>query len=245
MDTETSVRYQPQLGHATPRPAPEATLCLSIVSNSKLLREGLPTLLVPYFQVTLASAFGGEPSTDAQRLSGLADHVVLIDSRIGQQEALAWIRIWRNQHPPAFVVIMELADDPHLILDCIAAGGCAYTLQGASIAELAETIALVRQGLVCCSPPVTAQLFARLEAVEKALSHTPRRTYAGVPLSYRELEVLRLIARRRSNKEIAAELVISLYTVKHHVHNILEKLKLSQRWEAVQLAAEQGWLGVD
>lgn len=247
MDTKTNVTYPPQLLYDDiPQAATRVeTLCLSIVSNSKLLREGLPTLLAPFFRLTLVGAYCGEPCGEAEHHHGLTEHIVVVDSRIGQQQALAWARFWRKQQPPAFVVIMELADDPRMIVDCIAAGGCAYTLQGASIAELAETMSLARQGLARCSPQVTAQLFARLEAVENSLSHLPHIDHIGVPLSYRELEILRSIARGRSNKEIAAELVISLYTVKHHVHNILEKLKLSQRRDAVRLATEQGWLEVD
>jgi two-component system, NarL family, nitrate/nitrite response regulator NarL len=221
--------------------AANTTISLSIVSNSQLLCEGLPVLLASYFNFTLLNSHAGEAPSNSTDLPTCSGHVVLIDSRIGQELALQWIRVWRAQSPPASVVIMELMNESRLIVECIAAGGCAYTLQGASIAELADTIQLARQGLARCSPDVTAQVFARLELAEHILALSPPLEQIPTVLSFREMQVVQCIVRGYSNKQIAAELVISLFTVKHHIHNILGKLKLSQRWDIARLAMQQGW----
>jgi len=89
---------------------------------------------------------------------------------------------------------------------------------------------------------VTAQLFARLAALN-ALNLEA--VLPDMPLTPREFQVLRLIAQGYSNREIALELVITLRTVKYHVHNILTKLGRDSRRDAVQMAAQRGWLETD
>jgi two-component system nitrate/nitrite response regulator NarL len=165
--------------------------------------------------------------------------VVLLDGGIGVEAALRWTRYWRGLEPPAAVLVLELLDDAALILDCIEAGACGYTVRGASAGEVTEAILRVQRGAAACSPEVAARLFARLAALSAARTPT---VPAGIPLTARELEVLRCIAADCSNQEIAERLVLQLSTVKHHVHNILEKLSLRHRWDAVRLASEQGWL---
>jgi DNA-binding NarL/FixJ family response regulator len=214
-----------------------STLPLSIISNSQLLRESLPHLLSSYFQVELIHSYSSEP---LMALNGiLPRHVFLIDSRIGPDLTLDWTRALHTQRASPFVVVIELSNHIDLIVDCISAGACAYALQGASIKELAETISQLWQGVRSCSPEVTAHLFTRLQMAEQAAVRSMFSDLAE-PLTRREREVLDLIAKGYSNKEIAAELVIALHTVKHHVHHILEKLKLQHRNEVAKLAAEKG-----
>lgn len=212
---------------------------ISIVSNSCLLREGLPGLLASHLSVEIMGSYGAEPLPTDTSFS-LARHIVLLDSGIGSNLATAWTRYWRSISPPAAVVVLELANDSSAILNCIEAGAVGYTLQGADVAEVAATIRRVQEGTVLCTPQVTAQLFARL--AEPRLPPGPPALL--VRLTPRELEVLRCIARDYSNQEIADALVIEVRTVKHHVHNILEKLKLRHRWDAARVAVEQGWIEV-
>jgi DNA-binding NarL/FixJ family response regulator len=122
---------------------------------------------------------------------------------------------------------------------CIEAGAGGYTCYGASAAEVAAAIRSIRQGTAVCTPDVTARVFARLEALG-SVSAQPLTFKA--PLTARELEILGYIAQDYSNQAIAELLVIEVCTVKHHIHNILEKLQLRHRHEAARYASDRGWL---
>jgi DNA-binding NarL/FixJ family response regulator len=216
---------------------------LSIMSNSYLLREGLATLLEKYLPIELVGTYTGEVAPDAS-LPNPPGHVVLLDGGIGRELALSWTRFWRACATPARVVLLELANDIEMILACIEAGASGYTLQGALAADVAAVLQQAQKGQALCSPEVTAQIFARLEALARTQLSTPMPPMSDLPmpLTPREQEVLNCIAEGMSNKEIAAKLFIEIYTVKHHVHHILEKLELSHRREAVRVAVHHGWI---
>ena len=212
-----------------------ATFALSVVSNSLLLREGLLTLLSAYVPVALVATYPGQPCA-SEALPNPSDHIVLLDGGIGRTNAVAWLGYWRAIAAPPPVLILELVNDIELILACVQAGAGGYTLQGASAADVADAIQDVFRGVARCSPEVTAQLFAQLA------NHAAAPPMSTAPLTPREIEVLNCIAKDMSNQEIADRLVIDIRTVKHHVHNILEKLQLHHRWDAARLAQERGWL---
>jgi DNA-binding NarL/FixJ family response regulator len=210
---------------------------VSIISNSQLLREGLASLLSTHAQLCIVGSYSGQLPI-AVALPNPARHVVLLDGGLGRELAVAWTRRWRGLDSPPHIVVMELINDIDLIVSCVEAGAGGYTLQGASIVEVIETIDRVRRGVALCSPEVTARLFERLAAL-RAIHPPPM---VAAPLTARELEVLHYIAQDYSNQAIAQILVIEVRTVKHHVHNILEKLSVRHRGDAARFAAEQGWL---
>lgn len=216
----------------------EEAIALSIVSHSRLLREGLVFLLAPHLLVRLVGSYTGSTPPD-DRMPNPHFHVVLIDSGIGQDSAMLWIRWWRTHPSPAHVLVMEVEDDKDVILAYIEMGTSGYTLKEAPPAEVAQAVCRASQGLAQCSPEMTAHLFARLAAL---CTTPPLSAPPPMPLTTREMDVLRCIAQGMSNKEIAAALVIEIYTVKHHVHNILEKMNLRHRYDAVRYAAAQGWV---
>ncbi len=218
-----------------------APVAISIVSNSRLLRESLVALMAPYIDLFLVDTYSASPVAPSL-LSNPLGHVLLLDGGIGRDAAIAWIRLARGLVPPAQVVVVELPNDINLILACIEAGAGAYSLQDASAGEIARAITAVQRGVAQCSPEVTAQLFARLAARAPVEAVPPTLT---TPLTRRELEVLRFISEGRSTQEVATALHIEVRTVKGHVHRILEKLELRNRWDAVRLAEQQGWLNID
>lgn len=215
-----------------------ASIAVSFVSNSCLLCEGLISLLSAHIDLWVVGRYTSETMLPPA-CTFPANHVVLLDSGVGQAAALSWVRYWRFGAVPTPVVVLELVNDSDLIIECIEAGASGYTLQGASVAEVAAAIDRARNGLAFCSPEMTARLFDRLAALHAA--QVPE-SHSDIPLTARELEVLNYVAQGFSNQEIAAALVIEVRTVKHHVHNILEKLKLRHRTEAAQLASARGWL---
>ncbi len=211
---------------------------ITIISNCRLLRDGLTTLLQPLMPLLLVNSYSATCPTPSY-VPDLVGHVALVDANMGLDPCLVWIRYWRTQSVHAIVI--ELQPELDFILTCIETGAGGYTLQDASAAEIVETIKEVRRGNAHCSPQVAGQLFARL--ARRGTSNGAVSVSASkMLLTARELEVLKYVAKGYSNQAIADALVIEVRTVKHHVHNILEKLDLSRRWDAARFADEQGWL---
>lgn len=219
--------------------AKQATLLkcyVSIISNSHLLREAIMSLLEANEFGYLFTYYTGDAKTMPKAISS-KNHLVLLDSGIGQTLTMTRIREWRSLDPVPLIVVLELKHDTDLILDCIEAGAHAYALQSASSTDITQVIEQVSQGIFQCSPEITAKLFDRLTQSKK-IPQPPAKS----PLTRRELEVLHHVARELSDREIATQLVIEVRTVKHHVHNILQKLKVRNRWDAAQLALKNCWL---
>lgn len=209
---------------------------ISVVSHSRLLRDSLVTLFAPYLLVRLVGSYSGH----AQPNENMPDpqcHIILIDSGIGYDMTQLWTKWWRSRPSPVPVIVLEVEDNKDAILSYIEIGISGYTLKEAPPAEVAQAIYLAGQGLAQCSQKITACLFERLASLR---STPPAAIASPKPLTTREMDVLRCIAQGMSNKEIAASLVIEVYTVKHHVHNILEKMNLRHRYEAGRFATEQG-----
>ena len=209
---------------------------VSIISNSHLLREALMLLLKANEFGHLFTYYAGDAEAMPRVISS-KNHLVLLDSSIGQTLTMTRIQEWRSLDPAPLIVVLELKHDTDLILDCIEAGAHAYALQSASSTDITQVIEQVSQGTFQCSPEITARLFDRLTQSKKI-----SQPQAKSPLTHRELEVLHYVAREFSNHEIATQLVIEVRTVKHHVHNILQKLKVRNRRDAAQLALKNCWL---
>lgn len=207
-------------------------LSISIVSNSHLLHEALLLLLQNCWSSDLIDRRATEVVTSP-------NHFVLIDSGIGHNAVVAQIQEWQSLQPSPLIVVLELKNDSNLILDCIEAGAQGYVLQSASSAEVTQVIEQVYRGGVHCPPEITAKLFDRMRQ-----SKMTQQSKEKPALTRRELEVLCCIAKEYSDRAIATELVIEVRTVKHHVHNILQKLNVKYRRDAAQLAVTNGWLDI-
>lgn len=208
---------------------------ISIVSNSQLLLEGLGVLLAKHFVGGRIDTY----STDTCLNIPLFDvqlQVVLIDCGIGPDAVLALIRHFRQAGGHLFIVVLELHDNTDFIVTCIEAGANGYSLRGATSNDVAQTITRVCSGQPSCSPRITAEIFVRLARLSSTNGSVPR-----TMLTAREMDILELLVKGFSNKEIAAQLVIEIRTVKHHVHNILAKLNVEHRWDAARVATRQGW----
>lgn len=235
----------------------QPALDLSVVSHSHLLCEALIQLLQSHWGGRLPNSSGLPTSfeipdgagddalSEANPVSSAEDfhkHLILIDYGIGQETTIRSIQQWRSQHPASHIVVVELQPKSDLILDCIEAGAHGYALQGASSAEIVQTIEQVYRGVAQCPPEITAKLFERLAQAKPTTQNRAPSSREKPPLTQRELEVLHHVARGCSDREISTELVIEVRTVKHHVHNLLRKLQVKCRWQAAQLALENGWL---
>ncbi len=127
------------------------------------------------------------------------------------------------------------------ILTCIEWEGAAgYLLMHASFEDLLSNIQAVMKGEALCSPRIASLAFSRVSSLARQSHAVGTSTHDGIGLTRREAEIVNLIDDGLSNKEIAVRLHIEVSTVKNHVHNILDKLQLHNRYSAVKLLKEQG-----
>jgi DNA-binding NarL/FixJ family response regulator len=204
-----------------------------IADDNRLLREGLAAMLSEVEDITIA----GMASTGNQALDQirqLLPQVALVDIGMPDKDGLEVTRKLHEEAPSVKVIILGMPDLTDEIMTCIEAGASGYVLKEASFEYLLESIYSVQRGESFCSPRMAASLFSRV--AELAGEQIPE---SSIRLTSREVEVINRIADGLSNKEIAVKLFIEEQTVKNHVHNILDKLQLHNRLEAVQYARER------
>lgn len=211
-----------------------------LVHPDRLFRDALATALAGEEGIVIA---GSAPSVDRLRLDpgeGVPD-VVVLDLGLPERTGLAAARAVRSALPGVRVLMTGCSELESDIVASLEAGAAGYVPAGASLDDLVRNLRAVARGAAHCSPEVTGLLISRLAEYS---SHRERlHEMPPVRLTPRELEIVALLDDGLSNKEIAARLRIELQTVKNHVHNILEKLRVPRREEAVRFARKRGLLG--
>lgn len=188
--------------------------------------------------VVIGTAPSGQEALE--KIKELRPEVALIDIGMPDKDGIEVSQALHQDAPEVKVIILGMIDLTDEIMACIEAGAAGYVLKEASFDFLVETIRSVHRGESFCSPQMTASLFTRI--AELASESLPKMPPSSVKLTNRELEIIGLIAEGLPNKEIAQRLFIETQTVKNHVHNILDKLQLQNRLEAVQYARERNLL---
>jgi two-component system, NarL family, nitrate/nitrite response regulator NarL len=202
-----------------------------IVSDIRLYREALALGLARVDRVVVV----GVADTVASALTCIAEKnpdVALLD--FAMPDALALPHAIAAAGIRVKVVAFSVADSEDEVCECAEAGIAGYVARNGSKEDLIAAVENAVRGEVHCSPRVAASLFRRLAARVQTTSQRP----PEVALTSREQDIIALIDRGLSNKEIARQLKISLPTVKNHVHNILEKLQVSRRGAAAALLRE-------
>ncbi len=205
---------------------------LHIFHRNRLFRDCLASVLsgVNYFHVT--------PHDHTQlenwdNLDASGTHVGLIDMQLPDGLAADLIRRL-TQTMAAKAVVLVASDDPDAIIRCVGAGASGCVLEEASLEELHVAIDRIVAGETFCSPQLVSSMFQQLAELSRD-SVTNQRS-GEVNLTPREKQILGLMSNRLTNQEIANELSLSLYTVKNHVHNILEKMQVDDRFDAIEHA---------
>jgi len=158
--------------------------------------------------------------------------ILLLDLGLRSRNSLHLVKLVKKNFPGAKVVIMDLIPTQADVFEYVQAGVSGFILKDATVTEFLTTIRSVAIGLQVLPDNLTGSLFSQI--VEHALNGSnPSLLNDSVRMTKREKQVIELIADGHSNKEIAQNLHLSTYTIKSHVHNILEKLALSTR---VQIA---------
>jgi len=217
-------------------PSPNGHIRVLIADDHEVFRHGLE------------QALAGEPDIDivgiatdglgaAEQAVALTPDVVLMDVRMPVLTGVEATTRIRSERPDVKVMILSGSDDEQDLFAAVRAGASGYLLKEVSIEDLADAVRAVHRGEGLVAPSMVAKLLQEFTAVSRRVAEEE---HGGVPkLTEREREVLRLVARGMSNKEIAAELVIAENTVKNHVRNILEKLHLRSRTEAAMYAVRE------
>ena len=225
-----------------------------IVDDQKLLCEGFRKLIEMEadFEVVGVACDGEEALALAERLQAQqkAPDVVLMDVRMPRMDGIAATRVFRERWPGSRIVILTTFDDAELIQAGLQAGALGYLLKDISAEQLVTTIRAAAQGQVLLHPDVASKVFALLPSaadVQPAAAQVtppPARPATSdlEQLTEREREILLLLARGASNREISEALYITGGTVKNHLSNILSKLGVRDRTQAALKARELGVL---
>jgi two-component system NarL family response regulator len=141
--------------------------------------------------------------------------------------------------PSAKIVMLTISDEEEDLFEAIRAGASGYLLKDIPYDEVADVVRAVHGGQSLINPSMAAKLLAEFAAMGGRDGSEPAKQVPAPRLTEREIEVLKLVARGMNNRDIAKELFISENTVKNHVRNILEKLQIHSRMEAVMIAVRE------
>ena len=212
-------------------------ITILVVDDQALFREGLRTLLSvqPDFEVIGEAANGEEAVREANKKRPA---VVLMDLQMPVLDGVAATRQLRSAQPDSKVIVLTTFDDDDYVFEGLRAGAVGYLLKDAPSEKLVEAIRAAARGESFLQPSVASKVIAEFTRLTDKRAQSDKSLVE--PLSGRELEILSLIARGDSNKEIAAALLIAEGTVKNHVTSILGKLAVRDRTQAALKGLELG-----
>ena len=216
---------------------------LLIVDDHQLMRDGLVRLIGLEQDVEIVGT-AADGTEAVEKVGELRPSLVLMDVRMPTMSGIAATREIKARHPETEVVLLTMHEEDEYVFEGLSAGASGYLLKDASHDELMSTLRRVQEGQAQIAPSVTRKLvkeFASMRQAKPELPAPPRPAARPPELSPREYEVLSLLVRGWSNRQIATELFIDETTVKTHLHRIFEKLQVRDRTQAAILAVQRGW----
>jgi DNA-binding NarL/FixJ family response regulator len=201
---------------------------LLVIEDNRLLRDGILTILKPYKDIVIVAASGDHNNT-LIKIQQLKPNVVLLDLGLRSQNSLHLVEMVKKEFPEAKIIVMDLAPVQADVLQYVKAGANGFILKDASLNDLLITIRSVAKGSTILPPLLIDSLFSQI--VEHAVREGKPKLKDAVKMTKREREVIGFLSDGMSNKEIGKKMHISTYTVKSHIHNIMEKLALHTRLE--------------
>ena len=211
-----------------------------IVDDHQVVRQGLSTFLGLRPEVVVVGE-AADGRAAVEMAGTLKPDVVLMDLVMPELDGIAATREIRARHPQTHVIALTSFTEDDKVIPAIQAGAASYLLKDVTPDALVEAILAVHRGEARLHPDIARKLMERV--AQGPTGHRQAAPPEG--LTTRELEVIRLVARGRSNHEIAQELVISEKTVKTHVSSILSKLNLDDRTQLAIHAIKSGLVGED
>jgi DNA-binding NarL/FixJ family response regulator len=219
--------------------APSAAHRIKVLlfEDNRLLREGISALLKGRKDIRLLAAPGIHDGSLAF-IRRLRPEVILLDVSLRGRNSLHMVETISREVPKAGIIVMDLAPAGEDILRFIKAGACGFVLKDAPPEEFLRTLSIVAAGGKVLPPLLSGSVFS--EIVDHAIREGGKGMKNALKMTKREREVLTLISDGLTNKQISSGLRITPYTVKSHVHNIMEKLTLHTRLEVANYALSRG-----
>jgi DNA-binding NarL/FixJ family response regulator len=219
-------------GQASTRP-----VSILLVEGNRLLREGLAGMIRQQEDFKILAAIGDRDSV-FEHVQRLKPRVVLLDLGLRKQDDQRLVDQLTREHPEVKIIVMDLLPTQADVFVLVRAGVSGFILKDATFDDVLTTVRLVDDGTNVLPQPLTGPLFSDI------VNHDARRANAlqsyGSTMTRREREIIRLIADGLSNKEIAQRLNVATFTVKSHVHNVLEKLTLRTRAQIASYYVKEG-----
>jgi DNA-binding NarL/FixJ family response regulator len=213
---------------------PKKKISIVIIEDNRLLRDGITSMINEQSDLKVIATIGERDDTVSKILKFNPD-VVLIDLGLRTQNSLEVVETVKKKSSDIKIIVMDLLPVENDILDFVRAGASGFILKNAMVNEFLKTIRSVAAGEKVLPQNMTDSLFSQI--IERAVNGSEHvdLKYA-VRMTKREKQVIELIADGMTNKEIGQILHLSHYTVKSHVHNILEKMALHTRVQIAKFA---------
>jgi DNA-binding NarL/FixJ family response regulator len=206
-------------------PASPERLRVVIADDHPVYRQGLAKMLTRTGIAVVGQASTGEAAI--RKVEETAPHVVIMDLNMPGLSGVEATRILTERSPATRVLVLSVSAEQADVTDAILAGASGYVLKDDPFEEVISGIRTVASGQSLISPRIASMLLTRIRHRDEVAPELP-----PVPLSDRELEVLKLVAVGQSNQEIAEALFIQPSTVRHHVSSILMKMQVDNRVQA-------------
>ncbi len=211
----------------------EAKIRIIIIDDHALVREGLRKLLELEKDIEVLDIAGdGQGAINMTRK--LKPDVILMDINMPGTNGIEATKVIKGEFPDIGIVALTAHEEEEYVLDLVRAGVSGYVLKDICPEKLVETIKEVAQGRSVIDPSITKLLFTEVNR----LARGGQSKEDGKSMTNREMDILKLLARGYSNKEIAGELLISEKTVKNHITSIFRKIKVEDRTQAVLYAVK-------
>lgn len=205
-----------------------------IADDHKVFRDGIISILGDIEDITVI-AEAGDGREVLERLKEVQPDIILMDITMGDTNGIDTTKLVKEAYPNIKVLALSMHSESGYIVKMLEVGASGYLLKDAGKEEMENAIRVIAKGNTYYSQQVSSVIVQHLTNPNKAKS-----SKGGVPLTKREIEVLRLIAEEYSNPEIAKELFISIRTVDTHRRNLLEKLQAKNTAGLVKYAIKNG-----
>ena len=212
-----------------------------IIDDHVLFREGLISLVSHQPDMSVVGQ-GGSVQEAIELSRALQSDMILMDFSLPDGTGLDAAEVILRERPETKIIFLTIHDDDERLFSAIRLGAKGFLMKNIPVVRLLAALRGVQRGEAALSREMTARLMGAFAQITPPSIAQPETPLSG--LTPRELEVLRELATEASNHQIADRLFISENTVRNHVHNILEKLGISNRREAISLANQNGLKGI-